>query len=126
MKTNPITISRLLRKLRTAVGYHELGMTVQALTCLDSVSGKIGPFSLVIDVLRAEFLAVESRQVFPASALEIVACMLPVSASRAIKLVLAACFGPSETGRAGGIRAGTRSVTCSFGLKSARYPYPTF
>ena len=42
----------VLKRLKAAVGYHELGMTQHALRCLDSLAslGEIGPFGLVTDV----------------------------------------------------------------------------
>ena len=56
MESNAGMIMRVLKRLRAAVGYHELGMTQHALRCLDSLVslGKIGPFGLVQEVLRAE------------------------------------------------------------------------
>jgi len=59
MESTAGMIVRVLKRLKTAVGYHELGMTLQALRCLDSLAspGKIGPFRPVQAVLRDEFLS---------------------------------------------------------------------
>ncbi len=51
-------IVRVLKRLKVAVGYQELGMTQHALRCLKSLAslGGIGPFGLVAEVLRGEFV----------------------------------------------------------------------
>ncbi len=81
MEANAIKTVRVLKRLKTAIGYHELGMKQHALRCLDSLAalGKIGPFGLVADVLRDEFT--NDRQVSAEKALDIVACMLPAPAT---------------------------------------------
>ncbi len=73
MKTNAGMIVRVLKRLRAAVGYHELGMTQHALCCLDSLPslGKIGPFGLVAEVMRDEFVTHPANHVSAAKALEI-------------------------------------------------------
>jgi hypothetical protein len=93
MKPNADMIVRVLKRLKAAVGYHELGMTPHALRCLDSLEslGKIGPFGLVVEVLRDEFLKGTEKHLPAAKALEIVACMLPTSGRHAIQMTLAAC-----------------------------------
>jgi len=95
MESNASVIVRVLKRLKTAVGYHELGMTQHALRCLDSLVslGKIGPFGLVQEVLRAEITRNREDHVSAAKALEVVACMLPTPARQAIELTLAACYG---------------------------------
>ena len=47
MESNASKILRLLKRLKAAVGYHELGMTQHALRCLDSLAslGEIGHFA---------------------------------------------------------------------------------
>jgi len=103
MERNAGMIVRVLKRLRAAVGYHELGMTQHALRCLDSLAslGNIGPFSLVEEVLRGEFKRNQESHISAAKALEMVSCMLPTPARHAIEMTLAACYGPvSDTGRA--------------------------
>ncbi len=114
MEPNADTIARVLKRLKAAVGYHELGMTQHALRCLDSVLslGKIGPFGLVQEVLRGEFIKSCENHVSAAKALEMVACLLPTPASHAIRLTLAACFGQDN----GGARA-ANSLGCARGAK---------
>jgi hypothetical protein len=111
MKSNAGTIVRVLKRLKAAVGYQELGMTQHALCCLDSLVslGKIGPFGLVADVLRGEFVHARENHVPAAKALEIVACMLPPSARDAVQWTLAACYAPVNDGvRAANNNAYTR------------------
>ncbi|MGO9111195.1 MAG: hypothetical protein ACLP9L_18375 [Thermoguttaceae bacterium] len=94
MESKAGMIVRVLKRLRAAVGYHELGMTQHALRCLDSLTqlGKIGPFGLVAEVLRGEFVK-HSENVSAAKALETIACMLPTPARHAIEMTLATCYG---------------------------------
>ena len=49
MESNTGMIVRVLKRLKAAVGYHELGMTQYAVQCLDSLDllGEIGPFGVV-------------------------------------------------------------------------------
>jgi len=103
METNANMIQRVLKRLKTAVGYHELGMTQHALGCLDSLAslGKIGPFSLVAEVLRDKFISNREHHISAAKALDAVACMLPTPARNAIEMTLAACYGQlNAVGRA--------------------------
>jgi hypothetical protein len=113
MISDATTIVRVLKRLKTAVGYHELGMTQHALRCLDSLKslGKIGPFGLVEEILRGEFAANRKNHISVAKALEVVSCMLPMPARRAIRMTLAACYGQVETGRA------ANSVACTTDAK---------
>jgi hypothetical protein len=113
MERNTDIILRVLKRLKTAVGYQELGMTRHAMRCLDGLAelGKIGPFGLVADVLRDEF-AKNRESYFPAAhALEMVACMLPSPARHAVEMTLHACYGQaSEAARSANIAAGARGV----------------
>jgi len=113
MKPNADMVVRVLKRLKAAVGYHELGMTPHALRCLDSLVslGKIGPFGLVAEVLRDEFLKGQEKHVPAARALETVACMLPTPGRHAVEMTLAACYGSSDSGRAANNRAFARGVT---------------
>ena len=113
MESNAGMIVPVLKRLKTAVGYHELGMTQHALCCLDSLAseGKIGPFGLAADVLRGEFITNPENHISAAKALEIVACMLPTPARHAIEMTLAACYGQvDEVGRAANKRACARGA----------------
>ena len=49
MDSNAGMIVRVTKRLKAAVGYHELGMRQHALRCLDSLDllGEIGPFGVV-------------------------------------------------------------------------------
>ena len=73
MESNASKIVRVLKRLKAAVGYQELGMTQHALRCLDSLMslGNIGPFGLVADVLRGEFMMNRENHVSAANALEL-------------------------------------------------------
>jgi len=115
MESNTDMILRVLKRLKAAVGYHELGMSQHALRCLDSLAslGKIGPFGMVQEVLRGEFVEHTENHVSAATALEIVACMLPTPARHAIEMTLAACYGQvDEIGRV------ANRVACDRGAKS--------
>ncbi len=121
MRPNAGTIVRVLKRLKAAVGYHELGMTQHALRCLDSLAslGEIGPFGLVADVLRGEFVEHAENHVSAAKALEIVACMVPTPARNAIEMTLMACYGPAnDAGRA------ANRVACARGAKVEVKPNP--
>lgn len=121
MESNASMIVRVLKRLKAAVGYHELGMTQHALRCLDSLAslGKIGPFGLVADVLRGEFIKSRENHVSAAKALEIVGCMLPTPARNAIEMTLAACYGQgNDMGRA------ANSVVRARGAKVEAQPKP--
>ena len=105
MKSNTTTMVRVLKRLKAAAGYHELGMTQHAVKCLDSLGslGKIGPFGLVADVLRGEFIRNRGDHIPAAKALGIVECMLPTPAGHAVRLTLAACYGQLDMGRAANV-----------------------
>jgi hypothetical protein len=123
MESNAGMIVRVLKRLKTAAGYHELGMTQHALRCLDSLAslGKIGPFGLVQDVLRDEFINDRENHISTAKALEIVACMLPTPARHAIQVTLAACYGQvNDVGRAANSVARARGATPEAQQKLAR------
>ena len=114
-------IVRVLKRLKAAVGYHELGMTQHALRCLDSLVslGGIGPFGLVVEVLRDKFVKHAERHVSAAKALETVACMLPTPGRHAMEMALAACYGQhSDNSRSANI------VACSRGVKPEGQPKP--
>ena len=117
MKPAEGTMVRKLKRLKTAVGYHELGMTRHALRCLDSLAqlGRIGPFTLVADVLRDEFVQKRENSASAAKALEIVACMLPTAGRHAVQLTLATCYGQSgDTARS------VNTAAIARGAKSAQ------
>ncbi len=121
MESNTGMIVRVLKRLKAAVGYHELGMTQHAVRCLDSLDllGKIGPFGVVQDVLRDVFITNPENHVSAANALEVVACMLSTPARHAIEMTLAACYGQgNDVGRAADRVARTR------GAKPEVWPNP--
>jgi hypothetical protein len=113
MERNAGMILRVLKRLKTAVGYQELAMSQHALHCLDSLSqlGNIGPFGLVADVLRSEFVKGASSRSSTAKALETVACMLPTPGRHAIQATLAACYGHvSDSSRSANKKASARGA----------------
>jgi len=101
MKLDAIITVRVLKRLKAAVGYHELGMTQHALGCLDSVGllDTTGRFRLVVDVLRGEFANHVEKEISAAKALGVVAGMVPGRERRAIRMTLAACYGKTSNGR---------------------------
>ena len=122
MDSNAGMIVRVTKRLKAAVGYHELGMTQHALRCLDGLAslGKIGPFGLVAEVLRDEFVKRPEGGFSATKALEIVACMLPTPARHAVQFTLSACYGRgNEVGRAANSRASARGAKPEAEPKSA-------
>ena len=116
MDQKSIMTVRVLKRLKAAVGYHELGMTQQAVSCLERVEslGKIEAFGMVVDILRGEFVKNRENDLSAANALEIVAAMLPKPERRAIRMTLAACYGKTDDHVGGGNRAAVdRRVTAS-------------
>jgi hypothetical protein len=122
MKSNAGTIVRVLKRLKAAVGYHELGMTEHALRCLDSLASrdKIGPFCLVAEVLRGEFVTHAENHISAAKALEIIACMLPTPARHAVQMTLAACYGQGDSSP-----TAANNRHCARGAKPAVQPKST-
>ena len=121
MESKAGMIVRILKRLKSAVGYHELGMTQHALRCLDSLASldNIGPFSLVVDVLRAEFARNREDLISAAKSLEVVACMLPTPARHAVQMTLAACYGQvNDSGRT------ANNAACARGAKLEEQPKP--
>ena len=112
MESNAGMIVRVLKRLKAGVGYHELGMTQHALRCLDSLAslGDIGPFGLIGEVLRDEFVKGSENKVSTAEALQVVARLVP-PAKDAISMTLDACYGQiNDAARAANSRAGARGV----------------
>ncbi len=104
MDSNTVKLARLFKRLKSAVGYHELGMKRHALESLDSLTdlGELGPFDLVSDVLRGEFPRGSADHLSAASALEVAEGLAPREARRAIRMTLATCFEnacETESGR---------------------------
>ena len=113
MERNAGMIVRVLKRLKAAVGYQELGMTQHALRCLDSLAslGKIGPLELVVEILRDAFMKSPENPVSAAKTLETMACTLPTPAKHAIELTLAACYGQNcDSAWAANNKVSTRGV----------------
>jgi hypothetical protein len=93
-------IVRVLKRLKAAVGYYELGMQEHAFRCIDSLRSldTIEPFGVVAVILRNEFAKKSDDYISIANALEVAASQLPMPERRAIKLTLAVCFGKGNTG----------------------------
>ena len=121
MKSNATTTVLVLKRLKAAVGYHELGMTRHALRCLDSLTslGKIGPFGLIEEVLRGEFTQNRENHITAAKALETAGFMLPKTARDAVDMTLLACYGHGND-----VRRPANSVACAHGAKPAGQPRP--
>jgi tetratricopeptide (TPR) repeat protein len=88
------TVVRVIKRLKAAAGYYELGMTGHALERLDSLGElePIGPFALAAEIMRAEFLKAQADYGGAAAALESAACTLPGPQSQALRLALSACY----------------------------------
>jgi tetratricopeptide (TPR) repeat protein len=109
-------IVRVLKQLNAAVGYHELGMSDDALACLDRLRrlGNIGVFRPAEEILRAEFLT--SRQDYggAAVALENAARMFPSPQNYGLWLALSVCYW-----QAGEFAQAINSLACARGVKPA-------
>jgi tetratricopeptide (TPR) repeat protein len=87
MDTNDATTVRAVKRLSEAIGYLELGMTRQAVACLDHVEAG-SPVSPLAEVLRGEVARREHRLDDATRYLETAAQMLPKPASKSIWLAL--------------------------------------
>jgi hypothetical protein len=104
---------RVLKRLRAAIGYDELGMSAHALRSLDSLAslGDIGPFALIADFLRGEFSKARENRIDLAMALGTAAGLLPTPVRQAVEMTLAACNATdNDRGRAANNRAVDRGV----------------
>ena len=87
MKFGKLPIIRVVKRLSAAVGYLELGMTQQALACLDDLDD-LGPFKAVAEMLRGEAARRERRFDDAARCFETAARMSPGPDSKAVWMVL--------------------------------------
>ena len=95
MKLTRRFVVRTTRRLSEAAGYLELGLTRQALACLDRV-GNPGPFAAAVELLRGEAARRERRFDDAAVSFEIAARLLPAPSNK--PLWLAASRYQRETG----------------------------
>ncbi|MBN2474353.1 MAG: hypothetical protein JXB62_07080 [Pirellulales bacterium] len=89
MRFDRTQMVRTVRCLSEATGYLELGLTQQAIACLDRI-GNPGHFSAMAEMLRAEALRREQRYEDAALCFENAARMLPAPANKPIWLALSA------------------------------------
>ncbi len=112
MESNAGMIVRVLKRLKSAVGYHELGMTQHALRCLDSLDllGKIGPFGLVAEIMRDQFVKHPENHRAALEVLQIATRLVPI-AGDAIRMALDVCYGQAnDAARAANNKAFARGV----------------
>jgi hypothetical protein len=114
-------VVRIVKRLRAAAGYHELGMNQHAMASLDALQplGDIGPFRLVEEILRGEFLKAEKDYGGAAVALEAAARMLPPPENQALWLALSACYR-----EAGDDPRADNSLACARGATPNAQPNP--
>lgn len=107
------TIVRVLKRLKAAVGYQELGMRTQALACLDDMLrlGDPGDFRRAERIIRADVLLSNGNTRLAAKALEIAACSAPAPENMALWLVLATCYlSPQGSNRSANEKAAGRGA----------------
>lgn len=93
MELGRIGVVRTIKRLSEAIGYLELGMTQQALACLDVLAcldglDGPGPFRAVAEMLRGEAARRENRVRDAARSFEAAAKMLPATDNKSIWLAL--------------------------------------
>ena len=91
MKRNDPRVVSVLRRLSEAKGYLELGMTQQALACLDKIRDP-GPFTAAVEMIRGEAARREQRFDAAASSFETAARMLHAPHDRPVWLTLSMCY----------------------------------
>ncbi len=87
MELGTIQVVRMVKRLNEAIGYLELGMTQQALACLDGLDTPM-PFTAIAEMLRGEAARREHRFDEAARCFEAAARMLPGPDSKSIWLAL--------------------------------------
>jgi predicted Zn-dependent protease len=91
MELGRIHVVRTVKRLAEAIGYLELGMTQQALTCLDGLD-EPGPFTAIIEMLRGEAARREQRFDDAARSFEAAARLLPAPDNRSLWLALSTFY----------------------------------
>jgi len=91
MKFDFRQLVRVAKRLREAHGYFELGMTQQALDCLDGL-GELGPFEAEVQLLRGEALRKEHRFDDAELALRTAAKKFPAPYDRSAWYALSLCY----------------------------------
>ena len=89
MELGRIQVVRTIKRLSEAIGYLELGMTQQALVCLEGLD-EPGPFTAIAEMLRGEAARREHRLDEAARLFEAAARMLPAPDNKSIWLALSA------------------------------------
>lgn len=87
MELGRMQVVRAVKRLSQAIGYLELGMTQQALACLEGIDDP-GPFTAVAEMLRGEAARREDRLDDAARSFEAAARMMPGPDSKSIWLAL--------------------------------------
>jgi tetratricopeptide (TPR) repeat protein len=82
---------RVAKRLEEAHGYFELGMTEQALDCLEGL-GELGPFEAEVQLLRGEALRRQHRFDDAAVALQTAASKFPSPYDRPAWYALSLCY----------------------------------
>lgn len=87
MEFGKIQVVRTVKRLSEAIGYLELGMTTQALACLEGLD-EPGPLTAIAEMLRGEAARREERFDDAARCFEAAARMLPAPDNKSIWLAL--------------------------------------
>jgi tetratricopeptide (TPR) repeat protein len=114
MELENTKVVRITKRLRSAIGYYELGMFQQAIASLDHLDelGELGPFKLAAEMVRAEALKAQKQYSGAAVALETAARMLPAPHDQSVWLALSMCYR-----QAGDTERAINSMGCARGAK---------
>ena len=82
---------RVAKRVRAAVGYLELGMSEQALACLENL-GELGPFEAEVELLRGQAFRLQHRYEDAAVALKAAATKFPAPQDKSAWLALSICY----------------------------------
>jgi predicted Zn-dependent protease len=120
MNVEDALVVRIIKRLKAAVGYYELGMMQHALDCLESLQslGDIGPFSIAEEMLTAQILQAEHRYEAAAQALEAAARLLPAPFDQALWMAVSQCQR-----QAGNMDEAANSLGCARGAKLPEPPH---
>jgi len=110
----PTQLVRVTKRLNTAIGYYELGMTEQAIRAIDSLDelGDVGPFRVAAEVVRFEALRQQQHLADATRTLEAAARLLPAPYDQSVWLALSICFQ-----QAGDSQRAANSLGCARGAK---------
>jgi tetratricopeptide (TPR) repeat protein len=91
MKTNDIHFARVVRRIREATGFIELGLPQYALDRLEGLD-EPGPFTAQIELVRGEALRRQHRYFDAVASLKRAAAKAPAPIKQSAMLAISACY----------------------------------